>query len=496
MSCRDNQMLVEQQAVQTFSNYTQLNDDTGTLKDTRDSILYSNNHSQDQNGTPGSLNPSGNHGIEASFLDGIDNARNMKQFLVKYYSGGSKIETWDKDESYAVKGTGNLNNWDKLIASIENVKSWANTNGYILDFKGFIWWQGESNASNAPGTNETHKSNLKTLIQNVRDYLNKPELPVCLIQIDNRTADDADGTNSTRVSTIIPIREAQSEVADEDSKIELIETEEYVEYMDYEPPSYSAVHWETEAYVRVGYDTATRMDQIIEGTLVYLPPSPLLWLDASDEATITDNGAATRRISEWRDKSGNGYHAIQPTSSRRLATGLMTINSLNAVKLESGREMFSLTPASANWQDVYIVSRWDGNEKFNDFVGLFTGSQHVDSDNGIQGDRNSKDLYGLGWGDTFHINGTESSHFNVLPTLASTFIISLSSNYPVGINGYCIGNDRRLGSRNWRGPVGEILCFDRKLSDQERQEIEGYLAHKWGIQEQLPENHPFKTSKP
>ena len=39
-----------------------------------------------------------------------------------------------------------------------------------------------------------------------------------------------------------------------------------------------------------------------------------LWLDAADSSTITHNSNA---VSQWRDKSGNSYHANQPTSSSR-----------------------------------------------------------------------------------------------------------------------------------------------------------------------------------
>ena len=39
-----------------------------------------------------------------------------------------------------------------------------------------------------------------------------------------------------------------------------------------------------------------------------------LWLDASDSSTITHN---SNSISQWSDKSGNGNHAIQSTSTKQ-----------------------------------------------------------------------------------------------------------------------------------------------------------------------------------
>jgi hypothetical protein len=51
-----------------------------------------------------------------------------------------------------------------------------------------------------------------------------------------------------------------------------------------------------------------------------------------------------------------------------------------------------------------------------------------------------------------------------------------------------------IGITSWQGKVGEILCFDSALSKQERQIVEGYLASKWGLQQNLPINHPYRLS--
>jgi hypothetical protein len=50
-------------------------------------------------------------------------------------------------------------------------------------------------------------------------------------------------------------------------------------------------------------------------TLADLPIGLLsLWLDAADLSTITASGS---RVSQWRDKSGNGRHWSQPTDAQR-----------------------------------------------------------------------------------------------------------------------------------------------------------------------------------
>jgi len=44
--------------------------------------------------------------------------------------------------------------------------------------------------------------------------------------------------------------------------------------------------------------------------------------------------------------------------------------------------------------------------------------------------------------------------------------------------------------------VSEILIFDTKLESEEREKVEWYLAHKWGQEWKLPNNHPHKSEPP
>ena len=57
-----------------------------------------------------------------------------------------------------------------------------------------------------------------------------------------------------------------------------------------------------------------------------------------------------------------------------------------------------------------------------------------------------------------------------------------------------IGNDRGNGGRDWTGAVGEVVSFNSKLSDLEREKVESYLAHKWGLSESLSNSHSGKQS--
>ena len=46
------------------------------------------------------------------------------------------------------------------------------------------------------------------------------------------------------------------------------------------------------------------------------------------------------------------------------------------------------------------------------------------------------------------------------------------------------------------GFIAEVVIYDSELSNEDRQTVEGYLAHKWGITANLPVDHPYKNEAP
>lgn len=47
---------------------------------------------------------------------------------------------------------------------------------------------------------------------------------------------------------------------------------------------------------------------------------------------------------------------------------------------------------------------------------------------------------------------------------------------------------------NQSAAIGEVIVIDQNISQGTRQKIEGHLAHKWSLQQFLPESHPYKES--
>jgi hypothetical protein len=54
----------------------------------------------------------------------------------------------------------------------------------------------------------------------------------------------------------------------------------------------------------------------------------------------------------------------------------------------------------------------------------------------------------------------------------------------------------RLGITGFTGDIYEITFYNGTLSDDDRQSIEGYLAHKYAVTSYLHNDHPYKTNPP
>ena len=87
-------------------------------------------------------------------------------------------------------------------------------------------------------------------------------------------------------------------------------------------------------------------------------------------------------------------------------------------------------------------------------------------------------------------NGTLNT-FNTSNVYTSAY-----SNYPV--NFFLIGSYTNTidGNRNFHGNIYEVLLYNTALTISQRQQVEGYLAWKWGFRTSLIAGHPYGTIPP
>jgi hypothetical protein len=71
---------------------------------------------------------------------------------------------------------------------------------------------------------------------------------------------------------------------------------------------------------------------------------------------------------------------------------------------------------------------------------------------------------------------------------------SFASTGSFNITAYGVGNYSfaPAGSEPFIGFMGEVIVFNTALTTFQRQSMEGYLAWKWGLQNNLPDEHPYK----
>jgi hypothetical protein len=230
-----------------------------------------------------------------------------------------------------------------------------------------------------------------------------------------------------------------------------------------------------------------------------------LWLDAADASTITFSGTS---VTAWRDKSGLGNNAT--------ATG--TITNLGRINTKPGMNypgtsstyfsgsisntgptlsVFSVFIMNAS---SYIVARIlslaaPATADFNNT--LYTSAIQRDSTNFLS--------YRAGAN-----RGTIAATFGVPSLFGSIFNGSSNTVYLNGTTGNTAATSGNFGYTRYvvgsssgeenlvplNGVIGEVLSYTTALSTDQRQQIEGYLAWKWGLQAQLPASHPYKQTPP
>ena len=225
-------------------------------------------------------------------------------------------------------------------------------------------------------------------------------------------------------------------------------------------------------------------------------PGCAIWLDGLDPngtGVVPANGAS---ISTWTDKSGNGRNATQATTSKQpiyvLSQGLQFVPA-NATVLQGSA--FTNTTTGAN---VFVVGTFFSSERQR-FAFIVTSNQYgVLMDNTVHGPNISPTSYqtniSLSTNTRYILSGNRLNTGDILSAINgtnnSTFSTSTSTT-----NRYEIGNDTG-NAVPLNGYVHEILYYDAIFTTEQKQQIEGYLAWKWGLQGNLPANHPFKLFPP
>lgn len=217
--------------------------------------------------------------------------------------------------------------------------------------------------------------------------------------------------------------------------------------------------------------------------------TPTAWYDASDTDSLT---LVSGRVSQWNDKSGNNRHAFQNTADHRPAYRVSDtqLNNRPSIGYDSSAIdvwRYLETPAMA-FSNVYFVTYYDAAQFDNWRVVLSDNQSTV---NRIRGSQNNTTWSLAGF--RMHRSGASSNTTTALPmgpTLWRGEGTRDFGNVPWTILGQKDGWWTTWGS----GSIGEMVFTDGSENLATRQQIEGYLAHKWDLP--LSEGHPYENEAP
>ena len=257
------------------------------------------------------------------------------------------------------------------------------------------------------------------------------------------------------------------------------------------------------------------------------PKNLRLWLDATDPYGNGTSVPSNTTLSTWADKSTYKNNATALTKTNTSATityertgfnsnyptfsfdgggnrfkGELPTSNLSNISGQNMRVFFVGTGNNGrviSFSDTYLAPDFNSSKRW-----LFANV--VTNQNAMGPYRNNISLTTLPpastaslptiWQAWFVDKIANAKYFENGTVKSSN--VSNDSFTSFDIQHYAIGsNTDGSDLYGWfNGKISEILVYNSTLTNSEVEKIEGYLAHKWGLQSRLPSNHAYKTSGP
>jgi hypothetical protein len=221
----------------------------------------------------------------------------------------------------------------------------------------------------------------------------------------------------------------------------------------------------------------------------------LLWLDAADESSYTPGAS----ISTWRNK---GYSGGSATATGTVGSTSADINGLSGMAFATNAYMTAPSMTfTQTTRTVFVVVTIGASGTLRRFM-CSTGSNTIDSFILTAGTNLEFNYNG-------NINYITDAPYPIFNTTSMMCGTTLSTNGGIFVNGlaqtpYSTNTPAAFGtgttttqtigfSTSGTFVLGEAMIFDGAITDIQRQQVEGYLAAKWGLQSLLPVTHPYYT---
>jgi hypothetical protein len=241
-----------------------------------------------------------------------------------------------------------------------------------------------------------------------------------------------------------------------------------------------------------------------------------LWLDAADTSPSSLSLTGTT-VNTWFDKSGNGNNSTSAIGSPQL--NLNAVNGRSAVRTQPGKYFYFeplATPANTTQVSAFAVATMNaaGNAfgRLVSFANTSNGTTNNDfsavgnfifcRDNlnaGMSVYRNSASIaMTVSYSTAFLMDVVfDGTTMNPFMNGSSNTVIASSGTFTFNRLGVGVNiNTKENPVDVFDGLVCEVVLYYSALSTLQRQQVEGYLAWKWGLVGNLPGNHPFKLYPP
>lgn len=244
-------------------------------------------------------------------------------------------------------------------------------------------------------------------------------------------------------------------------------------------------------------------------------PNCRLWLDAADSSTITLSGS---NVTQWNDKSGNSFNAVQTVTGKYPSYASTAVNGLSAIQTSStGTTMYVPSLTVTFPPTVIMVVKKTGTGGFN--TGFVEMGPNVNTSNGFYITPINNSFFsaraGGGQQQFYDSVGTGTARFNAVGT-TYIYVCQVTPN-TLYVNGTSITVSTVINSGNPTGSLTaqlnigsrdqsslfadvqycEILIYSGNLTLTQIQRVEGYLAWKWGVNTSiLPTTHPYYKFRP
>ena len=216
-----------------------------------------------------------------------------------------------------------------------------------------------------------------------------------------------------------------------------------------------------------------------------------MWLDGADSSKVILNGST---VSQWTDKSAAGNNATQPTGGNQ--------PSYSASGIVFAGNQWLITPIDVNptAESFFIVFKTTNN-----LAEIFSGTNANAREVLIVGGVMYLSKYGTNpVGLTPNGGSVSTNTITLFDYQYTTSFVTLNLNGlqtgsgtpPVTYSGTgtsYIGSST-YATNNMYGTIYEIIYYNVSLTTNERQQVEGYLAWKWGIT--LTNTHPYYSAPP